>query len=81
MVDSHVHLDSLERSVLEARSLTGTTAVVADGSPMLGLAPASQTVFDFYERRTRYRIGGDFSMTFLQQTPCPIFIVTPAFPG
>lgn len=54
IIDTHIHMDSLERSALEAMALAGVTAVVADGSPMPGLAPASETVFDFYERTLGY---------------------------
>ncbi len=54
VIDSHVHMDSLERAALESMSLAGVSAVVADGAPMPGLAPAWQSVIDFYKRTLGY---------------------------
>ena len=54
MIDTHVHMDSLERAALEIMALSGIKAVVADGSPMPGLSPSPETVFDFYERTIGY---------------------------
>ena len=50
IIDSHVHLDSTNRDGLEAMALANIRAVVADASPVPGLAPSSQTAFEFYER-------------------------------
>lgn len=54
IIDSHVHMDSIERAALESMALAGVEAVIADGSPMPGLAPSPQTIFDFYERTLGY---------------------------
>ena len=54
IIDSHVHMDSLERAALESMSLTGINAVVADAAPMPGLTPAWQSVLDFFERTLGY---------------------------
>ena len=50
IIDSHVHLDSINRDGLEAMALASVKAVIADASPVPGMAPSSQTVFEFYER-------------------------------
>jgi uncharacterized protein len=62
IIDTHVHMDSLERAALELMSLAGVKAVVADAAPMPGLAPAWQSVIDFIERTLGYDTirGGEF---------------------
>jgi len=64
IIDSHVHMDSLERAALESMSLAGIKAVVADAAPMPGLAPSWQCVLDFFERTLGYETmrGSEFFM-------------------
>jgi len=54
MIDSHVHLDSINREGLETMALGDIVAVVADASPVPGLAPSAQAVFEFYERTLNF---------------------------
>jgi uncharacterized protein len=53
-IDSHVHMDSIERFSLESMALSGITTLIADAAPMPGLAPKPESVFDFIERNLGY---------------------------
>ena len=55
-IDTHVHVDSLNWSHLEAMALAGITAVVTQvsGPNRGGVAVSPQTLFDLYERWIKY---------------------------
>jgi uncharacterized protein len=56
LIDTHVHIDSLNWSHLEAMALAGITAVVTQvsGPTRGGVAVSPQTLFDLYERWIKY---------------------------
>lgn len=56
LIDTHVHVDSLNWSHLEAMALAGITAVVTqvNGPNSGGVAVSPQTLFDLYERWIKY---------------------------
>jgi len=56
LIDTHVHVDSLNWSHLEAMALAGITAVVTqvNGPNSGGVAVLPQTLFDLYERWIKY---------------------------
>lgn len=56
LIDTHVHIDSLNWSHLEAMALAGITAVVTqvNGPNSGGVAVSPQTLFDLYERWIKY---------------------------
>ena len=56
IIDTHVHIDSLNWSHLEAMALAGITAVVTQvsGPNRGGVAVSPQTLFDLYERWIKF---------------------------
>jgi predicted metal-dependent TIM-barrel fold hydrolase len=48
IIDPHIHMDAVKRADLEAMSLAGIVAVIADAGPLPALS--AQSVLDFYDR-------------------------------